>query len=182
MNDPQANARGARPTPVSPDNLAAVSAAVSQEHGIDPEAVPLEAGEEVGNAPPGDARPALLDPALCRKIAAKTLGLVERAASRDLFATALRATGDRAFADEVSRSWAWTEQEREEVADLVYETAKLYAMDRYFRPDVALLIAAGTHAAGFLIVKRSIMERVKETKELEKAAAAIPAGEVKPAQ
>jgi hypothetical protein len=177
MNDTKAKAGSARPDPMASDRLANITAAVSEEHGIDPAAVPVAEGEGVGAPPGADVRPALLDPALCRKIAAKTLGLVERAASRDLFSTALRATGDRGFADEVARSWAWTDQEREEVADLVYETAKLYSADRFFRPDVALLIAAGTHAAGFLIVKRSIMERVKETKELEKAAAAVPAGD-----
>jgi len=96
--------------------------------------------------------------------------MVERAASRDLFSTALRATGDKEFAREVVEGWAWTPEDMDEVADLVFETAKLYAADRFFRPDIALAVSVGMHGLGFLVVKRSIAERVKETGELEAAA------------
>ena len=157
---------------VSPP-LAGIVAQAVAETGVDPANVaqPGAGGGAAGFDPSGQPVRPVVDPALVEKTCVQLLRLVERAGARSLYGQALRATGgDKEFAGAVAAQWAWSEAEILEVGALARATAELYALDRWLRPDVALLLAAGTHAAGYFIASGAIRQRAKESAELSKQA------------
>lgn len=109
-----------------------------------------------------------VSPEVVGATAGRVLRMVDRALGRDLFAEALRASGDKDWAASVVAEWAWSPDDLDEVCELVRQSAEMWMVGQYFRPDVALAVTVGVHAAGWLGVKHAIRGRMAESKRIER--------------
>ena len=90
--------------------------------------------------------------------------MAERSGQRSLYAAALKASsGDRDFAAGIAAEWAWSPYDLASVQELLQQTVELYALQSFIRPDIALLLAVGTHAGGLLMLKASLRKRAAES-------------------
>jgi translation elongation factor EF-Ts len=98
--------------------------------------------------------------------------MLDRGFSRNLYAAALQASGgDREWAAGIVASWAWSEEDLDDVAALVRETLELYQAAHMMRPDLLLGIAVLTHAGGYIATMTSLRQRAAEARQIAVQAA-----------
>lgn len=139
-------------------------------------AEPLAPPGGVGPAPDlaaPSAVPRVVDPTIVARTARKVVQMLDRGFARNLYAAALRTSGgDKEWSAGIVASWAWSEEDLDDVSDLVRQTLELYNAAHMLRPDLLLLIAVGTHAAGYLATMTSLRQRAAEADRLAKVMAA----------
>lgn len=125
-------------------------------------------------APPGLV-PRVVDPQVVSRTARKVVQMLDRGFARNLYAAALRTSGgDKEWSAGIVASWVWSEEDLDDVAELVRQTLELYNAAHMLRPDLLLLLAVGTHAAGYVATMASLRQRALEADRLAKAMGAKP--------
>lgn len=93
--------------------------------------------------------------------------MLDRGFARNLYAAALNASGgDKEWSAGIVASWAWSDQDLDDVADLVRQTLEMYQAAHMLRPDLLLLVAVGTHAAGYVTTLAALKQRAAEAQRL----------------
>jgi hypothetical protein len=122
-----------------------------------------------------------VDPQVVARTARKVVQMLDRGFARNLYAAALRASGgDKEWSAGIVASWAWGDDDLDDVSELVRQTLELYNAAHMLRPDLLLLIAVGTHAAGYMVTLSSLRQRAAEADRLDRAAAAEKASPAVP--